>query len=350
MEHKEKSMARQVTRAQLIKVANVVHMRKVASLVRERVALNRGGMAKLASDMHRKGFIDTCMRYGIEKEAADRIYKEAGGRLAALWSGFKGLGRLFGIGRKAVQTAAPKVFSKATKGAVEAGAGQKAQRLLRRVSAARPTLRDTGRINQTGRIISVQRIPVNQPNALRQLAQQRVNHIAQNTNWGGARPPAGPTRVPLSGAHAPGARTPAPQTPAPTPQTPAPTPQTPAPTPQTPAPTPQPPPADIPSAGGGGSGAQTVVNEAVDAAKKAKLKWRQRWGNWAQRHPAMAMTSIALPSVVATNAVNRIAATDEQDGRVSTMTPAERAMYDRRSSGYTLPGLGLDSAYFNGYA
>ena len=40
------------------------------------------------SEMHYKGFIDACENYGIEKTAADRLYKEAflGTALKSLWN------------------------------------------------------------------------------------------------------------------------------------------------------------------------------------------------------------------------------------------------------------------------
>ena len=91
-------MQRTISLRQIIKAAasrqggRTTSMRKSASF------------SKMAAVMHYRGFVDACVRYGLEKSAAERLYKEAGlGMLfRALGAGLRGAG----IGTKALSAAA----------------------------------------------------------------------------------------------------------------------------------------------------------------------------------------------------------------------------------------------------
>ena len=65
----------------------------------------------MKNTMHYNGFIDTCVAYGMDKEAAARIYKEAAG--AGLLKAIgRGLGHLFNAGVKTKEVS--KAVGKAT--------------------------------------------------------------------------------------------------------------------------------------------------------------------------------------------------------------------------------------------
>lgn len=101
--------------------------------------------------------------------------------------------------------------------------------------------------------------------------------------------------------------------------------------------------------------ANTELKESI--WQKGKRKWNewhgplQTWGNWAKNHPQLTFYGTTLPVMAGTGMLVALGSRRGDDPayrRVPTMTPYEKAMYDRMNSGMAMPGLGLDPAYLHG--
>lgn len=301
------------------------------------------------SEMHYRGFIDACASYGIEKSAADRLYKEAG--LGQWGTGIKrGLGAAWGAARRLFGKVKPSQSVKPSVAPRDVPVGRinPNHGVMSKVPApSAPPVR----------VVGNGKMPFDREGAIRFQENLRRLGLAQMS--GSAARVQAPIRQPL----------PSPKIqprPGPTPMTktgPQPTPQ----------PGAQPKVRDVTRnvnveatpnastkvevknqpAATTGAAENTAKTEAANAELKKNfwqkiprpLKW---WGNFSAKHPLMGFTMATTPMAGLTAyAMGGRGGEEAAYSRVPTLTPWEMAQYNRMHNGMGLPGLGLDPAMFN---
>ena len=311
------------------------------------------------SSMYYRGFVDTLAKYGIEKDAAARIYKEAG-ILSAGWNLIKGIGSaakgLFTGGKAVVQ--GTKGVADAAKGVASTvrAAGQNAAnvgaQVVRAGDRAKETLQQAKNLKRLGKVTGggmaggaapaggVKTSRVQLPEAAKMKGVARIDPRVSNT-----------ARQQLAAGKVPSGAPQAPAGPAATPKTP---------NVQTggvqPSATPQPAPSPTPQASGGGAGvpgggaAAGSAQGSAQAAAETLKKGRGivgRYLNFTRNHPLMSTLGTAVGTGFMVNKLNNTYNNNPENRTVNTMTPQESMEWNRINSGNYLPGLGLDPYYFN---
>ena len=95
-----------------------------------------------------------------------------------------------------------------------------------------------------------------------------------------------------------------------------------------------------------------LVEDAVPAAKKSVNHF---WplvkgvGSLIRKYPIISTLGASVGTAYLVNKINEMNKDDNGSrSKLPALTPSERAMHERRSSGMDLPGLGLDPRFFNG--
>lgn len=240
------------------------------------------------SEMHYRGFIDACASYGIEKSAADRLYKEAG--LGQWGTGIKrGLGAAWGAARRLFGKVKP---SQSVKPSVA------------------PRDVPVGRINPNHGVMSNRPGPTPMTKTGPQPtpqpgAQPKVRDVTRNVNVEAT--PNASTKVEVK--NQPAATTGAAENTAKT------------------------------------EAANAELKKNFWQKIPRPLKW---WGNFSAKHPLMGFTMATTPMAGLTAyAMGGRGGEEAAYSRVPTLTPWEMAQYNRMHNGMGLPGLGLDPAMFN---
>lgn len=76
----------------------------------------------------------------------------------------------------------------------------------------------------------------------------------------------------------------------------------------------------------------------------------RRFGRFTRRHPYLGALAVAAPTAAATTGLNSLAYQEEQDFlNAPTLTPTERMLKERLSSGLHYSGLGLSGEDLSGF-